>query len=120
MLIIGSAQMSALQDQWSAAWLRSHVETLSGMAPELVAPYDARALDALVARMLCRADLLGVHLRSATVAFCYASLWLGVGFEAQPEHAWAAELDAVPAAAQADFIWDGLEREVSGALGDDR
>lgn len=114
-LRISESQLAALE-RWTAdRVLEDHVAALTGLAPELLAPYSPAEIYALTGRMLVRAESLGLQLRGATIAFCYASLLFGVGFETLPEHAWTRTLVDTPPDSQADRIWDAI----AAAAGDD-
>lgn len=108
MLSLSSQQMSYIQLKRNESWVDVHQEKLSHLLPGFVAMYPADEFRAMVIRMLYRADRRGLSGQDATVAFCFASIKLGVGFEDDPKHAWFADGLRGPQAGLANAIWDGL------------
>lgn len=99
------------------AWIKSHMAELQDLAPDFAAMYALQDYRALVIRMLHRADLHGLREYDATVAFCYASIKLGVGFEDLDEHGWFATILRLPDNEWPDNIWAGLQNAIDAGFG---
>lgn len=99
-------------------WVQSHAVALVDLLPDFVAMYSRQDFEALVIRMVHRADMAGLRYHDATLAFCYASIKLGIGFEHQAEHAWFDVALRAPESAWADNIWNGLRHALATHPGD--
>lgn len=86
---------------------------LAALLPDFAAMYAREDYRALVIRLLHRADVAGLREHDATVAFCYASIKLGIGFEDEAEHPWFDEALRAPEAEWADNIWRGLQQAIA-------
>lgn len=108
MLSFSSKQVVHLQTRHNDDWVSKHVVALTHLAPEFAVLYAPEEFRMLVVRMLCRADLQGLRVQDATLAFCFASIKLGIGFESEPNHPWFGDVLRTPPDLQANSIWDGL------------
>lgn len=113
LLAVNPRQFEAMQRASAEEWVDTHVAELSRIASDRVAPYSSEDLRALVTRMLTHADRAAIHPQEATIAYCYAALHLGVGFEDDMRYPWAVELAQTPPQAQANAIWAGLSEAIS-------
>ncbi|MEE4206145.1 MAG: hypothetical protein V2I39_07630 [Erythrobacter sp.] len=108
-----------LQSDRNAQWVASHVDELRRLLPDFAAMYPLEDFQALVIRLLNRAELRGLRERDTTVAFCVASIKLGVGFDESEGHEWFGEALEAPEDARAGAIWrglaDALETDPEGA-----
>lgn len=114
-LQINGSQLQKLQDASWTRWVELHLAVLHDLLPDVAAAYPGAAFAQRVEVLLRRADLHGMVQQVETVPYCYASLTLGVGFEAQPRHPWAAAAMALEGPARGQAIWDGLESTSSAA-----
>lgn len=108
MLSLSSGLVSKLQSGRSEEWTDIHVSEMADLLPEVAAMYDAAEFRSLIIRILHRADLKGLRAFDSTVAFCYASLTLGVAFEDRREHPWFAQTLGQPEELWAQGLWEGL------------
>lgn len=110
--------MSRLAVAPSEQWVLRHISVLADLLPDFVAMYSQHDLTTLIERILHRADFHGLEEQDATVAFCFASIKLGVGFEDSAEHAswFDSALRGTPAD-QAARIWGGAQEALGAGLG---
>lgn len=112
MLAIRARQLAVLDDSTWRNWVSRHVEALEEMLPEVAAPYPPGEFANRVEALLRRADLHGMVQECETLAYCYGSLTLGLGFESRPEFEWVAAAMAASGPTRAGLLWEGFEAEV--------
>jgi hypothetical protein len=108
---ISVSQIDQLQDSNWGKWVDLHRQALQDLLPDVAAAYPGAAFAQRVDILLRRVDLHGMLQQEETVPYCYASLTLGVGFEAQPRYPWAQAAMALQGPARGEAIWDGLEAQ---------
>lgn len=112
MLEISENTADAFQHPKNVEWVERHARKLKELAPQDVIYFSKDDLNALVGRILTRAESLMVRRENATIAFCYASLKLGVGFETDKKYHWVQNLPKAKSTYQADIIWDNLSESI--------
>lgn len=112
MLKISTNVTAQLQNDRNERWVQLHVMRLSELAPAFAAMYTKSDFTALVTRMLHRAELSHLTDQDSSIAFCYASIKLGIGFEDKTEHSWFAQAKNGPKGQWADAIWTGLRQNL--------
>lgn len=113
MFVPSSELMTRLEEGPNEEWVRSHIAELTNLLPDFAAMYSRDHFRALVIRMLLRADAAGLREHDATVAFCYTSVKLGMGFEDEADHQWFDAALLNPEYTWADNIWHGLQRAIA-------
>jgi len=113
LLKISENTVDAFSQPQNDEWVERHVRELKEIAPEEVVYFSKDDFYSIIERMLVRADALGLRPQETTVAFCYASLKLGIGFDVNSDYAWGEEIENIPVDKQADHIW----RNVHAVLG---
>ena len=112
MLQVSENSFSKLQADQSERWVNVHVAKLTELAPDFAAMYPPDTFRALVIRMLNRGKRQNICEQEPSVAFCFASIKLGIGFEDKPEHSWLLGALGSPKSEWADKIWLGLHNAV--------
>lgn len=116
MLTITTTQLTQLDEPMWIGWVDWHVTTLRDLLPDIACLYAEQIFRALIEGLLRCADLYGMVQQDETLAFCYGSLTLGVGFEADPRFDWAAAAMAETGSARAMLLWDGISCDVGGGI----
>lgn len=112
MLKISQTHLDIFRQRSNSEWIARHVKTMSELLPDVAAMYSETEFKNIIVRILLRADQRGVFYENATIAFSYASLTLGIGFEDGDNFIWAPDALAAEPSKQADAIWNGIEAEL--------
>lgn len=112
MIHISQNQLDMFRRSSNKEWTDRHVQTMSVLLPDVAAMYSEPDFRNMIVRILLRADQRGILLENASVAFCYASLTFGIGFEDGDTFSWVPDALTTELGKQADAIWDGIETEL--------
>lgn len=111
MLRIDHDQVKVLEAAAWPVWVDRHTDQLARLLPEVAALYPGQGFRHLVEGLLRRADLHGMVTAGEVLAYGYAALTLGVGFETRAQFAWVPAALAAAGDARAAQLWDGIEQE---------
>ena len=117
-LRISSSQLQAVEQANFHAWLRSHVDALTDLLPDVASAFPSPLFERRVEALLRRADLHGMYDQVETIPYCFAALTLGFGFESQPQYGWAPAAMRLQGQARGEAIWDGLEASAASTMGE--
>jgi hypothetical protein len=117
-LTISRTQFKRLGDGTWKTWVHQHMETLADLLPDIAASYSEPAWSQRIEALLRRADLHDMLYEAETVAYCYGSLTLGIGFESRPDLSWAPDAMALRGDTRAEALWDGFEAAAEAAAPD--
>lgn len=79
---------------------------LGEMLPDVQVMYSDAQFEAIVTRILMRAETIPLTQENATLAFGWGALSFGIGFEADEPTEDFDAIRALPAEAQAEALWD--------------
>lgn len=116
MLVISTDQLSVLENKTWDTWVVTHANALADLLPDIAANYDITSWRQLIDSLLRRADLHGMTLECETVAYCYGSIVLGIGFESYPDLPWTGMALSARGEARAEALWDGFESSASNKI----
>lgn len=108
MLKVQENTIFVLASPQNEKWLKEHIVELKELMPQDLVYYSDDELEGIISRMLVRADVFGITMQNATIAFCYASFKFGIGFDTREDMAWIHELKNEPINKHADMIWERL------------
>ncbi|MFV3074857.1 hypothetical protein [Niveispirillum fermenti] len=115
MLRIDHDQVKVLEAAAWPVWVDRHAEQLAVLLPEVAALYPGQAFRDMVDGLLRRADLHGMVTMGEAVAYLYAALTLGIGFETRSQLAWVPAALAATGESRAALLWKGVEQEAGRA-----
>lgn len=109
MLNLAPNSLTSLEGQGQDLWISRHARKLREMLPHICAMYTEPQLERIVTRILIRAETIPLKLENATLAFGWASLTFGIGFEADEPTQEFDSIRKLPSEEQAEALWDYID-----------